>query len=180
MQPDAIETVGQVNLAQVDGPVGAIRPCNPLEDAVEGSPELHRFRRCEGHGVLVHSKERIVADESSAPLRLWHHPQGTDTESGVLVEEERSGEDGPVTLEDHVRELLPKEGCVVACGLVTASSDGLVQVFGRPRRGPDGGSCAVGPEVVQELRRWMWDGSNVSVEVGVVVTSSVGELFPGA
>jgi hypothetical protein len=62
LQPNAIKAIGDVDLRHVYGPVSGIGVDNISQNALERSPKLHGFTRCQEDGLAVNAGEGVIND----------------------------------------------------------------------------------------------------------------------
>lgn len=85
-----------------------------LEDAIQCTAELHGLWRGRPVSIIIHIKVGVVGNGPGPSVSLWDHPQGADSEVGV-VHQQFCREEGPVAFVDHISVLFSEELEVFFC-----------------------------------------------------------------
>jgi hypothetical protein len=71
---DSIESIRQIHFDEVYWTMLSICMMDLMEDSVECTAELHRFRRSDGDCVAVDVIKAVVDDSTRSSVTLWYHP----------------------------------------------------------------------------------------------------------
>lgn len=72
----SVETIGDVNLQQVDGALGRVGKAELPKDSVQGVPKLHGFSGCQPCGLVVDERERVVDNRPWSAVTLGDDSHG--------------------------------------------------------------------------------------------------------
>jgi hypothetical protein len=167
VDPDPVETIAEVNLQEVDGPVRGVGVVDGLDQTLERVTKLERVRWGKLDGLGVHPREGVVSNGAGTAVTLGDTAHGGDAEVDEVLDQGK-GQDDPVPFVHHIRHLGLEEGEIGSRGGMGTAGDGGQATGGGPTGGGATDRGARVSKTVQHGGGDVGEGAYVRVEAGRV------------
>jgi len=176
-EPDAVESIGNVNLGDVDMAKAGVSMENARKEAMESAAKLHGLGRGINDGVLIDRGKSVVNNGTGTAIVLGDDAQRTESEVGQL-RHQRGRKNCPVLFEQHGCKFLTEESNVVFGGFVAATACCSMLARRGPRKVAHGNGSPKPSQVVEKRSSWVREGSNSRRKI-TGHANAANKLFPG-